>query len=369
MLTKDGHGSQIVDVDLYDSGASCHMSGYCHRFLNFMSIDPRPITAADKRKFDAIGMGDMYVNVPNGDSESHVLLKDVLYAPSMGVTLVSISCIAAAGSTVIFSGGSCRIFNDSKRVLGRIEANQGLYRVYTARAETAGYAGRVKELLTIDELHRRLGHVAHYAARMLVEKGLITGVELEPNSMASSCKSCEWGKGQRKPIQKVRVEERATAVGEEVHSDIWGPATVETINRKQYFISFTDDYSQFSNVYLVRKKDEAFSCYRKYKAWLGTQHRAIIKRLHSDRGGEYLSTEFSEHLQSKGTVRRLTVHDTPEYNGLSERLNRTLMEKVRAMLHDSQLPKFLWGEALRLEPHSLSQEPHMDSSPKGNHTI
>jgi len=232
MLTKDGHGSQIVDVDLYDSGASCHMSGYRHRFLNFTSINPRPITAANKRKFDAISMGDMYVNVPNGDSKSRVLLKDVLYAPSMGVTLVSISCIAAAGSTVIFSGGSCHIFHDSKRVLGRIEANQGLYRMYTARAETAGYAGRVKELLTIDELHRCLGHVAHYVAQMLVKKGLITGVELEPNSMASSCKSCEWGKGQRKPIQKVWVEERATAVGEEVHSDIWGPATVEMINRK-----------------------------------------------------------------------------------------------------------------------------------------
>lgn len=131
-----------------------------------------------------------------------------------------------------------------------------------------------------------------------------------------------------------------------MHSDIWGPASVETINRKQYFVSFTDDYSRFSNIYLIRKKDEAFSCYRKYEAWLGTQHCAIIKRLHTDRGGEYLSTEFNDHLQLRGTVRRLTVHDTPEYNGLPEQLNRTLMEKVRAMLHDSQLPKFLWGEAL-----------------------
>jgi len=50
-------------------------------------------------------------------------------------------------------------------------------------------------------------------------------------------------------------------------------------------------------------------------------------------------------LEANGTVRRLTVHDTPEYNGVAERLNRVLLEKVRAMQHDSGLPKFLWGEA------------------------
>ena len=44
-------------------------------------------------------------------------------------------------------------------------------------------------------------------------------------------------------------------------------------------------------------------------------------------------------------MRKLVVHDTPEHNGVAERLNRTLLEKVRAMLHESGLPKFLWAEA------------------------
>ena len=71
-----------------------------------------------------------------------------------------------------------------------------------------------------------------------------------------------------------------------------------------------------------------------------------MKCLRSDRGGEYLSDEFSAYLKAAGTTRKLTVHDTPEHNGVSERLNRTIMEKVRAMLHDSGLPKFLWAEAV-----------------------
>jgi hypothetical protein len=53
------------------------------------------------------------------------------------------------------------------------------------------------------------------------------------------------------------------------------------------------------------------------------------------------------HLQAAGTKQKLTIHDTAQHNGVAERLNRTLVEKVRAMLHESGLLKTLWGEAVR----------------------
>src|SRR5271168_2086969 len=96
---------KTTDVDLYNSGATRHMSGLRHRFIN---LELKPITTADKRTFSAIGQGDMYVYLPHDDfPPSRVLLKNVLYAPDMGVTLVSISRIAAAGSTVVFAGDTC----------------------------------------------------------------------------------------------------------------------------------------------------------------------------------------------------------------------------------------------------------------------
>jgi hypothetical protein len=52
--------------------------------------------------------------------------------------------------------------------------------------------------------------------------------------------------------------------------------------------------------------------------------------------------ELTAHLEAAGTTRNLTVHDTPEHNGVAERLNCTLLEKVRAMLQ-----KNLWGMAVR----------------------
>ena len=77
-----------------------------------------------------------------------------------------------------------------------------------------------------------------------------------------------------------------------------------------------------------------------------TQYGVRIKCLNTDQGGEYLSDEFSDHLKKAGTTRRLTVHDTPEHNGVAERGDRTNLEIARAMLHDSGLPKFLWAEAV-----------------------
>ena len=169
---------------------------------------------------------------------------------------------------------------------------------------------------------------------------------MDPDSEPTICESCEWAKGTRKAVKKVRDGERCAAVGDEVHSDLWGPAPVMTIAKKEYYISFTDDHSHYTNVYFLRTKDEAFDFYRIYEAWLSTQYGVRIKCLNSDRGGEYMSDEFSDHLKKAGMTRRLTVHDTPEHNGVAERGNRTDLELARAMIHDSGLPKFLWADAV-----------------------
>ena len=337
--------TRSAEVDLYDSGTTRHMSGFYHRLFNYVETKPVPIITADKRPFHAIGKGDMYVYLPNRDkSNSRILLKDVLYAPDMGITLVSISRIAGAGATVVFTGNVCRIYSKDREVIGEIKVKGGLYRVFMSGTEVGAFVVDVKEM-SINELHRRLGHVSHERARLLVKKGLVEGVTLETDSQVVVCESCEWAKGERKVVYKVRENQRRTAIGDEVHSDLWGPAPVESINHKRYYVSFTDDYSRYTNIYFLHTKDETFNAYRTYEAWLSNQYNTKVKTLRSDQGGEYLSVEFSAHLKKAGTIRKLTVHDTPEHNGVAERLNRTLLEKVRAMLHESDLPKFLWAEA------------------------
>ena len=128
------------------------------------------------------------------------------------------------------------------------------------------------EALSIDELHRCLGHISHERAKFLIEKKLIEGVDLEAGSEASVCESCAWAKNTRKAVSKTCEGERCAAVGDEIHSDLWGPSPIETIGRKKYYISFTDDYSCYTSVYFLQGKDKACEFYRIYKAWLSTQY-------------------------------------------------------------------------------------------------
>ena len=97
----------------------------------------------------------------------------------------------------------------------------------------------------------------------------------------------------------------------------------------------------------MKAKSDAADAYKAFFAWARTQHGATIRHFHSDRGGKYTSNALKAFHQQHGTEQRLTTHDTPQHNGIAEALNRRLMERVRAFLHHSGLPKFLWGEALQ----------------------
>lgn len=201
--------------------------------------------------------------------------------------------------------------------------------------------------LTLEELHRRLGHIAPDAARRLVQDGVITGIELVGHTTLTSCASCEYAKMTRKQIRKEREEPLAEHFGDEVHMDVWGPSPVESLGGRRYFHLVIDDATRWTFTKPMRTKDGSFQSYKEVEAWAETQHGVRIKRCHSDRGGEFTGTEFSTHLAAHGTERRLTTHDTPQHNGVAESANRRLLERVRALLHQSDLPKTLWAEALQ----------------------
>ena len=71
-----------------------------------------------------------------------------------------------------------------------------------------------------------------------------------------------------------------------------------------------------------------------------------VKNLHSGKGGEYCSKEFGHYLKAKGITHQTTVPYCPEQNGISERMNRTLVEAARSMMFHAGMPKEFWAEAI-----------------------
>jgi transposase InsO family protein len=124
----------------------------------------------------------------------------------------------------------------------------------------------------------------------------------------------------------------ASTYGELVHTDLWGPAQTESVAGHLYYISFTNNFSRETKVHFLKLKSEALSALKDYETELRRQTPgAKIKKLHSDRGGEYHSTEFDRYLKDQGIKHQLTVHHSPQQNGVTERLNHTLVEHARAM--------------------------------------
>ena len=143
---------------------------------------------------------------------------------------------------------------------------------------------------------------------------MISGLEVSQSDNIFTCDACIQAKIARVPLPK-ESRERAKKMGDRIYSDVWGPSRHQTIDKKFYYISFTDNYSRESVIYLMKTKDEAF---QKYKLMLAHQRGIQIKILITDRGGEYTSAEFNKNLENQGTNHRLTVHDTPESNGVAE---------------------------------------------------
>jgi hypothetical protein len=340
----DDDGAPKPTKELYDSGTTRHISPYKHLFNDFTEIQPRSFMAANKQSFSATATGNIIIDVPNGPTPSKLTLNDTLYSPDIGYTLVSIGRLDQSGHDIRFFGGKCTIKDPNGDLVGEIPiSSNGLYRVAHGVGESANIA---VETVTVMELHRRMGHIAPDAARKLVEDKLVTGIKLDTSTTESTfCESCVHAKATRKPVAKVREGERATEFAGEIHSDVWGPAPVAAIGGRRYYVTFTDDKTRLTFLYLIRLKSDTFTSYKTFEALCKTQFKAPVRILRSDRGGEYLDEQFIAHLEKAGTHHKLTVHDTSEHNGVAERLNRTIMEKVRAMLHASSLPKFLWGEA------------------------
>ena len=264
--------------ELYDSGASRHMSPYRERFVSYQSIPLRAITTTDKRIFYAIGTRDLQIKVPNGTSTTSVLLRDALHAPDMGITIVSINRITKAGYTVSFEGDSCKIKNQRGATIGTIPvSSNSLYKV-----DHAYVAATALERVDLPTLHRQLGHITPDSIRVLIRSGAVDGIQLIDDKSALICNSCEYAKATRKAIHKEQESPLANAFGAEVHTDLWGPSPIPSLGGRKYYVTFTDDHTQYTRISVLRFKDQMLDAYKAFVAWAHTQHGARIKRLRSD---------------------------------------------------------------------------------------
>nr|GEV24199.1 retrotransposon protein, putative, Ty1-copia subclass [Tanacetum cinerariifolium] len=201
---------------------------------------------------------------------------------------------------------------------------------------------KAKHALDSDYLwYCRLGHINKKRMDMLQCDGLLQPTHDESHE---KCKSCISEKMARKPFP-YQVEGAKDLLGL-IHIDVCGPFRTVSREGANYFITFTNDFSRYGFVYLMKHKHEVFESFKVFQNEVENQLGKKIKSIQYDRGGEYLSHEFVNHMKSCGIVSQLTPPYTLQHNGVFERRNQTLLDMVRSMINLTTLPKYFWGYAL-----------------------
>ena len=92
----------------------------------------------------------------------------------------------------------------------------------------------------------------------------------------------------RKYVKKIKKDaKRSIGILEIVHTDIYGPFPVRSVDGYDSFITFIDDYSCFGYIYPIKERSEALDKFKIFKAEVENQHNLKIKVVRSDHGGEY----------------------------------------------------------------------------------
>ena len=210
----------------------------------------------------------------------------------------------------------------------------------TTHAATICSSGDTKEEIW----HRHFGHLGMKNLQKLATDRLGNGLDYDVTKGIKFCEPCVDGKHHCSSFPKSSGR-RATKLLEIVCSDVCEGLEAKSLSGAEYFVTFIDDKSRYVWIYILKNKSEVFKKFLEWKSMVEKSTGEKIKTQSSDYGGEYTSKEFEDYLKKNGIHHKRTVPKIPEQNGVAERMNRTLVETVRALLSDSKLPKKFGAEA------------------------
>ena len=136
--------------------------------------------------------------------------------------------------------------------------------------------------------HRRIGHPSDKTLKCIFEFS---------NLDCSNCEVCKFAKHTRLPF--VTSNSKSSTIFELVHSDVWGPAPVDSYNGFKYFVIFIDDFSRLTYIYLLKQKGEIFSHFQDFSNLVENQYNTTIKVLRTDDGTKFVNQNFSSFLKQK----------------------------------------------------------------------
>ena len=321
---------------IVDSGASHHMTGEDTVLTNLGPCDPVHVALADGRKRVAIKMGTAVIQGIAGAKGVDLTLNDVLVVPGLTVSLFSVRVATKLGYEVTFRADGMGVYDRSELLVdGQRSGN-----IYVL-SEEGGRLAVAATAASAHTWHQRFAHAG--GGTMATVPAAVTGMEVTAaelrNLGTAGCEPCIRGKMTRQPF-----DTSDTVVNEPLellHTDVGGPMPIPTPSGDRFEVVIVDHKSKYKVVVPVTSKGQATNVVNRWETQLGRKAKVV----RCDGGKEYTGKKFDQWRSEKGIVVQTTTRYTPEQNGVAERYNRTLGERVTAVLADSNLPRKWWGEA------------------------
>ena len=340
-----------IEAWVMDSGASFHASFRRELMINFR-LYSGSVRLADKKVLQITGIGDVVLRTSLGTKWT---LKNVRYIPTLKRMLISVGQLDDEGNRVEFANQQWKV-SRGNMVVARGNKRGSLYMVEVSADEinsADGASSASEETKTSTLWHRRLGHMSEKGMKQLAAEGRIPQLK---KIVTEFCESCVLGKQKKVTFAKVGQKPRAKRL-ELVHSDVYGPTSVSSLGGSRYYVTFIDDATRKVWVYFLKHKSEVFSTFKKWKVAVELETNRKVKCLRSDNGGEYSSREFVDYCAEQGIRMSKTVPETPQQNGIAERMNKTLNERAKSMRLHAGLPKMFWADAVSTAAYLINRGP------------
>jgi len=134
-----------------------------------------------------------------------------------------------------------------KKLIVRIPEVDGLYRIAGLEHTVAVAPAKLKMKMSLMQLHQCMEHISFAAMKAMITKGMVEGIEITSSPDNTFCETCVKAKITQQPFPD-QLNSRAIKYGERIHTDVWGPAKVQSLGKKQYYVTFMDDYSRETTV-------------------------------------------------------------------------------------------------------------------------
>lgn len=352
-VRQETPGSWIVD-----SGATDHMTGDIRVFNSFEPCQGNlHVKIADGSLSKVTGCGSAVIS-------KTLMLKSVLYVPNLDCNLLSISKLNCDEKCFTKFYPTYCVFQDltSERMIGTAELQNGLYilKVDASLNIHGQFSNRLSLVSMSSSMlnktsaimlwHYRLGHLNF----MYLQK-LFPDLFDNKNPREFHCDFCTLSKHTRALYSPVGY--KASEPFSLIHSDVWGPSRVPSITGARWFVSFIDDHTRTTWIYLMKEKSEVTNIFKNFHSLIKNQFQTTIKVLRTDNGKEFINRALSDYLGIEGILHQTSCVNTPQQNGVSERKNRHMLEVARSLLFSMRVPNHFWGEAILTAVHLINRQP------------